>query len=272
MASKRSVLDRVEDRLPAPAQAVLTSFRDAELMMASAGLAFYALVSAAPLAILVLWVVSLAAGDARTKQMATDLERVMPKGLGAGGALQKVADAGTRLGVASIVAALWPATAYGAGLTRAFDRLSTKRGRDLKGLRGRGLAVLVLLPLFFAGGLVGTFVVTGLLHGIVGTALGWVLGATAGLVGAGASTALIYGVFPPRRLPWPDILRAAAAASSAIAVVSLLFVVYLRLGVSFEEHYASAGMAGLVLLGLWLLLANLAVLAAFRWVDSEHAS
>jgi hypothetical protein len=41
-------------------------------------------------------------------------------------------------------------------------------------------------------------------------------------------------------------------------------VLYVILGANFQEHYATSGQAGLVLLAVWLFLANVLVLAAYR--------
>jgi uncharacterized BrkB/YihY/UPF0761 family membrane protein len=55
---------RVRARLPGRLREVLGEASDEDVLILSAGLAFYALVSVVPLTILVLWLTSLAAGDA----------------------------------------------------------------------------------------------------------------------------------------------------------------------------------------------------------------
>lgn len=42
------------------------------------------------------------------------------------------------------------------------------------------------------------------------------------------------------------------------------YVAYLRLGVNFEHRYASDALAAVVLLGVWLFAANVALLVGFR--------
>ena len=54
--------------------------------------------------------------------VASELKRVAPKNLDVGGFVQRVADLGTSIGIASLITALWPATSYGAGLRRG-DRV-----------------------------------------------------------------------------------------------------------------------------------------------------
>src|SRR5206468_3982473 len=153
-------------------------------------------------------------------QRAEEIRRVAPKNLGAGEALQRVADLGSRLGIASIVTALWPATAYGSGLERAFDRLGPTADRRLEGLRGRGLFFLVLLPTFVLGSLAGSFLGTVAL-GRTGVAkiVGYALAFFTGFLAASAAVVLIYRIFPPKRLAWTDVLRATAVAATGISVL-----------------------------------------------------
>ena len=113
---------RLTQKLPASSERLLSDLRGQDLFLFSAGLAFYALVSLAPLVILVMWVISLVLGDERVRQLAADMGKVAPKGIGADQALRKVANLGTTVGAWAILTAIWPATAYGAGLRRAFDR------------------------------------------------------------------------------------------------------------------------------------------------------
>jgi uncharacterized BrkB/YihY/UPF0761 family membrane protein len=116
----------VQDRLPPPIRRLLRQDRGQDILLYSAALAFYAMVSVVPLTILIMWTVSLALGDQRTHQLAEEIRRVAPKSIGADQALERVADLGSRLGIAAAVTGLWPATAYGSGLERAFDRLGPR--------------------------------------------------------------------------------------------------------------------------------------------------
>src|SRR5437764_3453844 len=162
-------VDRLERKLPPPARTVFERARGQDILLYASGLSFYALVSVVPLAIFVIWISSLVLGDHRVHEFARELKRVAPKNLDAGGFVQRVADLGTSLGVAALITALWPATSYGAGLRRSFDRLSHRQREELKGLRGRGLALIVVLPVFVIGSMVGSAVALGLAgHGVAG--------------------------------------------------------------------------------------------------------
>lgn len=239
--------------------------KEEDLALFAAGLAFYALVSIAPMVIVVLWVASAILGDERVQHAARSLEEFAPRSIGADKALTEVAKLGSHIGFVSLVAGIWPASSYGAGLVRAFDRLSPRPGRNLKGLKGRALALLVLMPLFVLGGLVSSYAGTALLGGEgIGLLAGWVLGLMFGFVGAALALVLVYRIFPPEPLDWRAIRRATLVAGVGVSLLSLGFTVYLSAGANFKDHYATSGIAGVVLLGVWLFLSNVLVLVGYK--------
>ena len=256
---------RLADKLPPSVRRLLKDLRGQDLFLYSAGLAFYALVSIAPLVILVMWVTSLVLGDDRVQRLASDLGRVAPKGIGADEALRKVARLGSTVGAWAIVTAIWPATAYGAGLRRAFDRLSRKPQEELKGLRGRGLGLVVLIPVFVLGSLLSSYagsVAAG--GGTAGTIIGIVVALVTGFLGAALAMVLVYRIFPASPMPWREIRHATAIAAAGISVLSAAFVAFLASGTNFEDHYITSGLAGVVLLGVWLFLANAMLLFGYK--------
>ncbi len=86
-----------------------------------------------------------------------------------------------------------------------------------------------------------------------------------------ATVAVVYKVFPRNPLGWPATLRGALAAAGIISVLSVGYVAYLRFGANFERRYASTALAAVVLLGLWLFAANIALVVGFRSA-SHHAA
>lgn len=261
-SSLSEVVDRAQERLPKPVGAFIGRLREEDVLLPASGLAFYALVSMAPLLIVSVWVAGLMVGDSRIEQVSQQVKSVAPPGLGLGSLIQQVASEGTSLGLGAVIAALWPATAYGSALVRGFDRLDAGSRGELRGLQGRGLAIVVILPLFVVGILGAAFLGTTLLQdGLAASILGQVFAFAFGFVAAFAGATVIYLIFPRQRLPWGRLVRAGALAAALIAVLSLLFVLYLNLGADFEEHYASSTIAGMVLLGVWLFLSNAVLLA-----------
>jgi uncharacterized BrkB/YihY/UPF0761 family membrane protein len=135
----------------------MATARAEDLFLYSAALAFYGLISVAPLIVVALWVTSLVVGPPQIDHAAAELARLSPEALGADRAFQRVADLGTRLGLVAVVAAVWPATAYGSALVRVLDRLAG--GRDATGVRRRGVALLLvcLAPVLVLASLVASY-------------------------------------------------------------------------------------------------------------------
>ena len=239
--------------------------REDDISLFAAGLGFYALVSAAPLIILILWIVGLVLGESRLRQLAQELARIAPKNLGVDRWVQRVANLGTRLGVVAAITALWPATAYGSGLRRAFDRLTARKEEQGEGLRGRGLLLLVLMPVFVLGTLAASFGGTlALGHSTFDKVVGFGVALATGFVAAGLALILIYRIFPPIRLNWGSIARASATAAAGISVISALLVLYLNVGANFQKHYATSGLAALILVAVWLFLSNVLLLVGYK--------
>ena len=256
--------DKLYGRLPGSLGHLLQDAREHDITLIASGLAFYALISFAPLAITAVWTAGLILGDERIRRFGTELKALAPSSLGIDTALQDAAAQGTSLGLPAALTAIWPATSYGSGLTRAFDRLSAE-DRSMPGAWGRAFVVLALLPLMTAGALVASYLGTAVLGvddlrspaGLFGALLG-------GFVITAAVLALIYRVLPPKRLPAGQIVRASLIAATGTSLVSLGVWLYLIHGSDFEEHYATSALASVVLIGVWLYLSNALILLAYR--------
>jgi membrane protein len=261
------VLRRITERLPHPAQALVERLRQEDVFLLSAGLAFYALVSVAPFAILVLWLIALVVGEKEVRDVADTLARILPPDIRVGEALQRVAQLGTGLGVGALVALLWPATAYGSGLSRAFDRLCPGPDQPAKGLRGRALALALVgvMPALTLAGLVAAYLGALLFrHGLVGAVVGVVIALALGFVVSSLAVAAIYRLFAPRPVGAIGILRGAASAGAAIALLSAGYALFLNAGTDFENRYATSGLAAIILLALWLFLVNALILVGYQ--------
>lgn len=257
--------------MPPSVSEVVTSARDKEVLLYSGGLAFYGLVSMAPFLVIAFWITGMVVGEDSMQQLGENIDELTPAGTQASGVVTALSSVGTSVGLTALIAALWPATAYGSGLVRAFDRIVDDPERTMKGARGRAQALLfvVLLPLLLLGALGGSYLATSLLDGSSAAMFAtWALA----LVGVYATTfaviCLIYVVFGPGRLPAQATATGAAAAAAAIAVMSLGYVLYLGEGADFEERVAGSGFAAVVLLALWLYLANVILLIGFTLARS----
>jgi len=236
-----------------------------DVFLHAAALAFYALISVAPLVVVALWVTSLVVGAGEVHQVADHLARLAPPALGVDRALQRVANLSTTLGLVAVAAALWPATAYGAGLVRVLDRVAGDH--DGGGLRGRGAALLLvcLVPVLILGSLLAGYAGAATLgDSPAQVAVGLCLGLVLSFAATVAAVAIIYRVFARTPPSWRDTLRGALVAAGSIAILSVGYVAYLRLGANFERRYASDALTSVVLLGLWLYAANIALLVGYR--------
>jgi membrane protein len=257
--------DRVEKRLPGPVRRVVTRARRDDILLLSGALGFYALVSLIPLVILALWVTGLLVSEDRIHELADRLTEVAPANIGIGSAVQGAAEQGTRLGVVAALLALWPATAYGSGLAQAYERITPRPDRRRSGARGRGLAVVILLPLFVLGSILASFVGTKLLEDArAGAVLGPVVALGTAFVIAALAIAVIYKIFPPETLRWSAVLKATTFTSAGVSVLSLVVVLYASLGADFEQRYATSWMGVVILIAVWLYLANVLLLVGYK--------
>ncbi|MDP9295519.1 MAG: YihY/virulence factor BrkB family protein [Actinomycetota bacterium] len=81
---------------------------------------------------------------------------------------------------------------------------------------------------------------------------------------AGAAIAVIYKIFPPEPLEGRQILRGTAFTAAGVSILSLAFSLYLTFGANFQERYATSGLAGIVLVAVWLFVANTLLLLGYR--------
>jgi membrane protein len=241
------------------------SARTDDLFLYGAALAFYGLISAAPLVVVAMWSASLLVGDAQVQRLAGELARLAPPALGVDRAFRRVAQLGATFGLVAVAAALWPATAYGAALVRVLARVDGDRAAS--GLRGRGAALLLvgLVPVLVLGSLVAGYVGAAALGDrgfeiAVGLASSFALSFTA----TAATVLVVFRLFPRKPPSWPATLIGATAAAGCISAMSASYVAYLRLGANFERRYASDALAAVVLLGVWLYAANVALLVGYR--------
>jgi membrane protein len=253
------------------ARHAIADARADDVFLYSAALAFYGLISVAPLVVVALWITSLVVGPTQVHHVADDLARLAPPSLGADQALEHAANLGTTLGLAAVAAALWPATAYGSALVKVLDRVTGDHGST--GVRGRGVALLLVavIPVMMLGSLVASYAGTTVLGGGGAKVMvGLALAVAAGFVVAVATVAMIYRRFPrtpPDRRP---TVAGALTAAGCISVLSAAYVTYLRFGANFEDRYASAALASVVLLGLWLFAVNVALLVGYRVAAQRH--
>ena len=261
----KSAAEAAERRLPERMSSLMRRIGNREILLVASSLAFYGVVSALPLLMLSFAAVEGIAGDEALESFAELAAETGPEGTGA--FLEPLMADGGSLTVATVLFTLWPATAYGGGLRRALMRWSSQSD-VMAGLRGRvmGLGLVLLLPALMLAGLPLMFTLSMLAgNGAVGMALGWGAALVAGALVGTVMTSLLYKAFTPDTLGWRDTASGAALSAVTTAVFSLLFVVYLSIGDT-EERFGGGATAVVVLIGLWLFVANILLLAGYQTV------
>lgn len=267
MHAPRRWFDRARDYVPEPARRLASWAHSDESLSTAASLAFFSLVSLPPTILIALWIAGAVAGDDRIEQLGEQVASVAPGEFDADKMVVQLVDLSTKLGWVSVLSALWPATAYGADLARAFDRLTPTGRRPLDGIRGRILVIVViaLLPLLVLGALVLVLFIPGFMgEQLAIRVVGYVVAATVAVAALTGVLALLYNLFSPAKVDLPAALRGGMWAAGAITVISIGYVLYLRLGANFEERYGTSAFAAAVLLGLWLYLTNGALIAGYK--------
>lgn len=253
-------------RLPDMANDLIDHLRRAEVLFYGAGLAFYALISVAPFLVVGFWGAATVAGEDRIESMAENIASAAPGEVDIEPVVQNLLEVSTGVGVIALLTALWPATAFGGGLVRAFDEISPSRRRSVKGLRGRikSLTLIVAVPVVLLGGFAVSTVLTGLVDD--GWALriaSWVGAIVLGAVVTAVGIAGIYALFGPDDLTLRNTATGAGVAALGISLMSAGYLVYLDQGADWEERVAGSGLATVVLLALWLYLSNVILLVGY---------
>lgn len=244
-------------------------------MLLAAGLTFYAAIAVIPLLLVTVFLLGLVLGHDTVQQLAGQMAELAPEGLGFAARLVGLAEAATELSPLAVVAALVPASTYGEGLLRAFDRLAGVDTRG-KGLRGRVQAIVLLatLPLLVLGALVAVAVLPGMLGvGAGWTALGAYVTFWLAWIGGAVLLSVTYRAFSPVRLRTSAWLWASVGTGSFLAGMSLGWVLVLEVGVEVGQAYGGSEQLGAgVLFAVYLFLVQIVCLVGYAWALalSEH--
>lgn len=259
----RRRVDAALDRLPPRLRGLAHRLANRDLLAQASSLAFYGLISALPIIMLTLAAAGAVAGEQAVQRFVEQASASGPDG--SSQFLEQLARNGGSFTVATVVFTLWPATAYGGGLRRALTEASGQQ-EDAPHLQGRirAIGLVVLLPVLLLGGLPLMLVLTSLSgDGVAATILGWVIALVGAVVLGTAVTAGLYRAFSPEDIGWRSTFAGAALTATTTALFSAAFVLYLRIADT-EERFGGGTIAVVVLLGLWLFVANALLLAGYH--------
>lgn len=245
---------------------VMRSTRGHDIALYAAGVTFYAVVGIVPLLLLTLYLAGLVAGETTVRSLADGLAGLLPDELGAQEAGRFLARAGTGLGPLSALTALVPASLYGEGLVRAFDRLSEEDGRR-RSLRGRigSLVLLAVGPVLLLGGLAASgALVARLGDGAGDRVLGVYLSFVIGWLIVSPVLAYLYRGLAPERPGTRALLWGSFGTGSFLAGTALGFVLFLSLGIDIGGAYGGlAPLANAVAAVGWLFVLHAMMLVGY---------
>ena len=242
--------------------------RGHDLPLHAAGATFYAGIAIVPSAIVVVWVVSLALGDARVDAYADDLAAALPDQLGAPAVARGLLEAATRMTALTALLAVLPATFYGEGLRRAFAAIAEER-ETMPGWRGR----LRVLPLLAASPLLALLVlaVTPLVADLMGsggtwrTLLAFYVSFLVDWLALSRMLAYVYRFLAPRPVSGRAALWGGYVTGSVVAGFVQGFVLFLSLPLDLGAPFGGfRGVGAVVAVGLWLWLLHLLALVGYE--------
>ena len=244
---------------------VMQACRGHDLALYSGGVTFYAAIGVVPLLLIAVYLAGLLVGTGTVLDLSTRLARDLPENLGAQQAAKALGVAGNRLGLGAAVAAFVPASLYGEGLVRAFDRLSVHGERGRRTLRGRlgSLGIVALSPVLLLIGLATTNALTSTLGtGFWSRALGVYLAFLVGWLSISLLLAFAFRALAPERPGRRALAWGALGTGSMLSGTSLGFLLFLHLNLPLARAYGGAvpiAAAAAALLWLYLLHAMLLI-------------
>jgi membrane protein len=221
---------------------VVDATRGHDMALMAAGVTFYAAVGLVPLWLLSVFLAGQLLGPDVVRDLADGLTGLLPDELGAREAARFLSSAGTSMTPLAALAALVPASLYGEGLVRAFDRFSERRSRR-RSARGRlgSLVVVAVSPILLLGGLSAAEALT---HVLGDTTLDRALGVYfAFLVGWFTITPVLAFAYRGLTLERPGrraLLWGAAGTGSFLSGTCLGFLLFLSLGIDLGGAYGGA--------------------------------
>lgn len=246
---------------------VVRCTRGHDLALYAAGVTFYAAIGVVPLLLLSVFLAGLLIGEQPVASMADELVGLLPERLGVREAAMALVASGGRLTVPTAVAAFVPASLYGEGLVRAFDRLSVRGERGRRTLRGRlgSVVIVAVSPVLLLVGLAATSGLSrGLGSGTGAALLGTYCAFLVGWVVIGVMLVFAYRGLAPQRPGLRALLWGAFGTSSIVSGFCLGYLLFLGIEVPVVGPYGgSEPLAAAAVTLLWLYLLHVLVLVGY---------
>ena len=245
---------------------VVVASRGHDLALIAAGVTFYAAVGLIPMWLLALFLAGQLMGPDMVRDLADGLTGLLPDELGARDAARFLSSAGTSMSPLAALAALVPASLYGEGLVRAFDRFTDQPSRR-RSARGRigSLAVVALSPVLLLGGLSAAQALTRVLgDSTLDRVLGIYFAFLVGWFTISPVLAFAYRGLTLERPGRRALLWGAAGTGSFLSGTCLGFLLFLSLGIDLGGAYGGATHLATAFASVgWLFVLHIIVLVGY---------
>ena len=246
--------------------------RGRDTALVAAGLTFYAGIAVVPVLVLALALTSWLTSPETVRDLTGRLAEVLPEQLGAPGALDRLASAGTTLDPLQAVLTLLPISLYGEGIRRALlrftpadDRFTAWRGRLLS-LPLLLVAPLLLYPLLLAG---RTLAELAEQPGVGASIGGFAVGYYSVLLALTVPLIWVFRVVAAGRLRWAAVVAGALLTAASLSGFLQGFVVFLALPLDLGAPFGGLTVVGgVVAVGFWLFLLHLVLIAGWLFTGA----
>ena len=245
---------------------VALATRGHDMALIAAGVTFYATVGLVPLLLLSLFLAGQLMGPDLVQDLADGLAGLLPDELGAREAARFLSSAGTSMSPLAALAALLPASLYGEGLVRAFDRFS-ERPSPRRSTRGRvgALVVVAMSPVLLIGGMSAASTLTQALgDSVLDRLLGVYFVFLVIWLAITPVLAFAYRGLSIERPGRRALLWGAAGTGSFLSGTCLGFVLFLSLGIDLGGAYGGVRHLGTAAACVgWLFVIHVIVLVGY---------
>lgn len=263
-----SIAQHLHRSTAALARDVRAAVRGHDLTLIAAGTTFYLAIAVVPMVLVAIRLASLLIGPERILHLGLELSHRLPSSLGADRVTRTMVQAGSHLTWGRVLLSLIPASLYGEGLRRAFQRLSPQESSGVRtAWKGRAiaLALLTVSPLLTVAVLVaGTEITSRIGTGVGGTLLGGYLAFLCAWVLVSLTLVLLYRGLAPDRPGVRALLLGAFGTGSFVAGFLIGFAIFLQIPLQIGNAYGGfAGAGAVAVAGGWLLLLHALVLIGY---------
>lgn len=263
-----SIAQRLRRNTAALSRDVRAEIRSHDLTLMAAGTTFYLAVAGIPMVLLAIRLATLLTSPQRVLQLGLEVASGLPSALHTDQAVRAMITAGSQLTLTQGLLSLIPASLYGEGLRRAFQRLSP---RTASGMRtawvGRAIAVVLLTvsPLLTLAALFAAVRIPGAVgHGLGGILVAGYLAFLTGWILISLTLVLLYRALAPDRPGVRALLLGAFGTGSFVAGFLIGFAIFLTIPLQIGEAYGGfEAAAAAAVAGGWLMLLHALVLIGY---------